>query len=205
MKASAKYLFDDDFATGGKPTITLAEADRLREEAEAQAYRKGFAEGHAQAQTEQNQHIATALAIIGDKLQQLGKALNGIEARLETEAVEVAVAVAGKLASELIAREPFAEISALATECFQHLVHTPHIVVHIGSDIFEPSKAQLEEIASKRGFQGRLLVMPDPNIKLGDCRIEWAEGGVIRDEAITFAAINDAVNRYIAARLSAIQ
>ena len=50
MKATAKYLFDEDFAAGEKPTITLVEAERRRADAESQAYRNGFAAGQAQAQ-----------------------------------------------------------------------------------------------------------------------------------------------------------
>jgi flagellar assembly protein FliH len=131
MKATAKYMFDEDFSGGAKPTITLVEHERRRADAESQAYRKGFAAGQEQAQTEAVEHIATALGLIADSMDKLHRALAGIEARLETEAVDVAVAVAGKLAPELIARQPFAEISALATDCFQHLVKTPHVVVHI--------------------------------------------------------------------------
>jgi len=193
MKSTAKYLFDDDFSASEKPTITLVEAERRRVDAESQAYRKGFAAGQAQAQGD-------ALAVIADGMERLDKALAGIEARLETEAVEVAVAVAGKLAPELIAREPFAEISALATESFSHLVKAPHVVVHIGVEAFEPAKVKLDEIAHARGFEGRLVVLPDPAMAPGDCRIEWADGGVARDRAATLATIDDVVARYVAAR-----
>ncbi len=196
MKATAKYLFDEDFSPGEKPpTITLVEAERRRADAESLAYRKGFAAGQAQAQS-------GALAVIADGLERLDKALAGIEARLETEAVEVAVAVAGKLAPELIAREPFAEISALATESFNHLVKAPHVVVHIGAEIYEDAKVKLDEIAAARGFEGRLVVLPDPAMAPGDCRIEWADGGVARDRAATLAVIDDLVDRYVAARTS---
>ena len=154
MKANAKYLFDEDFSPGEKlPTITLVEAERRRADAESLAYRKGFAAGQEQAQN-------GALGLIADGMERLDKALAGIEARLETEAVEVAVAVAGKLAPELIAREPFAEISALATESFNHLVKAPHVVVHIGAEAFEPAKVKLEEIAHARGFEGRRWCRP---------------------------------------------
>jgi flagellar assembly protein FliH len=34
----------------------------------------------------------------------------------------------------------------------------------------------------------------------GDCRIEWADGGLTRDSAATAAAIGEAVARYVAAR-----
>ena len=196
MKATAKYLFDEDFTSHEKATITLVEAERRRADAESQAYRNGFSAGQAQAQSE-------ALVVIADGLERLDKALVGIEARLETEAVEVAVAVASKLAPELIAREPFTEISALATETFTHLVHAPHVAVYLGAEAYETTKDKLEEIARGRGFEGRLLVHPDPAMAPGDCRIEWADGGVARDRAATLAVIDDAVGRYVAARMSA--
>jgi flagellar assembly protein FliH len=200
MKTTAKYMFDEDFATGAKPTMTVVEAERRRADAEAQAHRKGFAAGLAQAQGEANQRVAAALALIGDGLSRLDRALTGIEARLETEAVEVSVAVAAKLAPRLIAREPFAEISALANECFHQLVTTPHVVVRIGADSYDAAKQQLEEIARARGFEGRLVVMSDEDLAPGDCRIEWADGGITRDQAATLSAIDEVVGRYVAAR-----
>jgi flagellar assembly protein FliH len=204
MKATAKYMFDEDFSGGGKPTITLVEHERRRADAESQAYRKGFAAGEAQAQQQAAAHAAAALGLIADAMDRLHRALAGIEARLETEAVDVAVAVAGKLAPELIAHQPFAEISALATDCFQHLVKTPHVVVQIGPEIHDMAKDKLEEIAHARGFEGRLMVQAEDGLAPGDCRIEWADGGVKRDEAATRAMIDDAVARYVAARTAAI-
>jgi flagellar assembly protein FliH len=204
MKATAKYMFDEDFSGGGKPTITLVEHERRRADAESQAYRNGYSAGQEQAQKEAAEHAATALGLIADSMDKLNRALAGIEARLETEAVDVAVAVAGKLAPELIARQPFAEISALATDCFQHLVTAPHVVVHIGAEIHDMAKDKLEEIARARGFEGRLMVQAEEGLKPGDCRIEWADGGVKRDEAATRAVIDDAVARYVAARTAAI-
>jgi flagellar assembly protein FliH len=200
MKSTAKYMFDEDFATGEKPTMTVVEAERRRVDAEAQAHRKGFAAGLAQAQSEAAQRASAALVLIAERLERLDRALTGIETRLETEAVEVAVAVAAKLTPQLIAREPFAEISALATECFHQLVTTPHIVVRIGADIYDTAKVKLEEIAHARGFEGRLMVTPDTAMAPGDCRIEWADGGVTRDQAATLSAIDDVVGRYVTAR-----
>jgi flagellar assembly protein FliH len=200
MAQTAKYMFDEDFSGGGKPTITLIEHERRRADAESQAYRKGFAAGEAKAAQEAAAHVAAALGLIADGMDKLNRALAGIEARLESEAVDVAVAVAAKLAPELIACQPFAEISALATECFRHLVKTPHVVVHVGAAIHGLAQEKLDEIARARGFEGRLLLVADDKLKAGDCRIEWAEGGVVRDEAATRALIDDAVGRYVAAR-----
>jgi flagellar assembly protein FliH len=204
MQTAAKFLFEEDFGTGEKPTITVVEAERRRADAESVAYRKGFAAGQAQAQGEANERVAAALAVIADGLARIERALTTIEARLETEAVEVAVAVGEKLASELIAREPFAEISALAAQCFRQLVATPHVAVRVGPDIYDEARHKLEEIARVNGFEGRLTVLADADLIGGDCRIEWAEGGVDRDRAATSAAIEDVVARYVTARVAAV-
>jgi len=206
MKSTAKYMFDEDFAAGGdKPTITLVENERRRADAESQAYRQGFAAGQEQAQQDAAQRIAAALAVISDGLGRLDNALTAIETRHETEAVQVAVAVATKLAPALIALEPFAEVSALATECFHHLVSTPHISVRVGPEIHELAKQKIEEVARGRGFEGRLVIQCDETLSAGDCSIEWAEGGVIRDQAATAAAIDEMVSRYISARSAPAQ
>src|SRR6185312_5535635 len=161
MKAAAKYLFDEDFATGEKPTITMVEHERRRADAESQAYRKGFTAGEEQAQQEAAQRIAAALSVIADGLGRLDSALSTIETRLETEAVEVAVAVAAKLAPALLAREPLTEISALATDCFHHLVAAPLVTVRIAADIHATAKEQIEEITRTSGFDGRLAIVSD--------------------------------------------
>jgi flagellar assembly protein FliH len=138
--------------------------------------------------------------VIAEGLGRLDNALIAIETRFETEAVEVAVAVAAKLSPALVAREPFAEIAALATECFHHLVSTPLVTVRIAADIHETAKIKIEEIAHAGGFDGRLAVISDEGLAPGDCRVEWADGGVIRDNTATASAIDEMVARYIAAR-----
>ena len=200
MKATAKYLFDEDFASGEKPTITMVEHERRRADAKSQAYRSGFDAGQEQAKQEVAQRIAETLAVISNGLARLDGALTSIETRLETEAVEVAVAVAAKLAPALIAREPFVEISALATECFHHLVAAPHVAVRVGSATYEIAKEKIEEIARAGGFEGRLVVTSDETLAPGDCRIEWADGGITRDQSATASAVDEMVSRYISAR-----
>jgi len=202
MAAAAKFLFDENFASGEKPTITLVEHERRRADAESLAHRQGFEAGQAQARGEQNERIARALTSLAEQALQLDGKLKDIEARLENEAVQVAFSVASKLAPELIAREPFAEIEVLASECFRQIIATPQISIHVSEDIYDIASQKLEEIARARGFDGRLNVAADPALGQGNCRIEWAEGGVVRDRAATMKVIDEAVQRYMAARIA---
>jgi flagellar assembly protein FliH len=206
MKA-AKFLFDVDFARGAEPipaepVVTLDEHAAKLAAAEEAGYARGFAAAEAQHVAEAEQRIAAALDHIGRALDTLHRGLGSVEARLEAEAVEVAVAVARKLAPALIAREPFAEIAALATECFRHLIAAPHVAVRLSDTLYPTAREKLDELARGRGFDGRLVVLAEPEIAPGDCRIEWADGGINRDRAAAEAAITEAVGRYIGARLT---
>jgi flagellar assembly protein FliH len=202
MGAPAKFLFDVDFAPGKQrePTITLAEHATKLAEAEAAGRRNGYADGQNDATVEATRRIAATLERIAASLDQATKALAAIEARLECEAVEVAVAVARKLAPSLIEREPFAEISALASGCFRELVSAPHIVVRVNDSLYAAAREKLDDIARAHGFEGRLVVLGEPSVRVGDCRIEWADGGVNRDAGVAESAISEAVARYISAR-----
>ena len=119
---------------------------------------------------------------------------------METEAVDVAVAVARKLCSELVSREPLGEITALVSDCFSHLVATPHLVVRINDQLYDAARANIERQAAQSGFEGRLVILAEPDIATGDCRIEWADGGVVLERAAVEAKISELVGRYMASR-----
>jgi flagellar assembly protein FliH len=204
MTAPTKFMFDTDFAGGPRkpvePMITLAEHQVKLAEVETVSFKRGYAQGQNDAQVEVNRRIAATLDNVATNMAAANDALQAIEARLECEAVEVAVAVARKLAPTLVAREPFTEIAALASDCFRQLVAAPHIVVRVNDAVYATAKEQLEDIARARSFEGRLVVLAEPDVAVGDCRIEWADGGVNRDNAATDAVIGDAVTGYIGAR-----
>jgi len=194
LSARAKFLFDVDFSgdTVRGRTISLA----AHEEALAKAYRDGVAAGEARMSADAASRASVAFERIADGLDELRRGFAAIEGRLEAEAVEVAVAVAKKLAAELIAREPVAEIAALVRDCFTHVLAAPHVMVRVSDTLLDQARAQLEEIARMRGFDGRLVILGEPTMAAGDCRIEWADGGIVRERAATEAAIAEAVDRY---------
>jgi flagellar assembly protein FliH len=206
MTAPTKFTFDNDFGGGPRkptePMITVAEHQVRLAETETAALKRGYAQGQSDAQVEVNRRIAATLDTIANNIAVANAALTAIEARLECEAVEVAVAVARKLAPTLIAREPFAEISALASDCFRQLIAAPHIVVRVNDAVYATAKDQLENIARACTFEGRLVVLAEPDIPAGDCRVEWADGGINRDIGGAEAAIGEAVDAYIGARRS---
>jgi flagellar assembly protein FliH len=203
MTAPVKFLFEDDFAGDarkGARHISPAVHEAALATARAEAYRQGAVAADAKSAADIASRSTVASERIAAGLSELARALGAVEARLEAESVEVAVAVAGKLSGALIEAEPFAEVAALAASCFRQLVAAPHVVVRVDEATYETAQARLNEIARMQGFEGRLVVLAEPALRPGDCRIEWADGGMTRDRAATEAAIGEAVARYVTAR-----
>jgi flagellar assembly protein FliH len=203
MAAPAKFLFDMDFGAPDRvreKPATPAEIAQKIAEAEARAYRNGYDAAQREAKAESDRRVAVALEGIGVAIQGIAGRFAGVQTRMETEAVDIAVAVARKLCNELIAGEPMAGITALVRDCFSHLVSTPHLVVRINEALYEIARERIELLAKRSGFEGRLVILAEPEIATGDCKIEWADGGVVLERAAIETKINELVGRYMASR-----
>ena len=203
MATPAKFMFDMDFSAPDRMRerpATPAEIAQKIAAAEARAYRDGFDAAQREAKAESDRRSALALEEIGINIKAIAQRFSGIETRMETEAVDVAVAVARKLCSTLIAAEPLGEITGLVKDCFSHLVSTPHLVVRINDGLYDAAHERIERMAKQSGFEGRLVILAEPEIETGDCRIEWADGGVVLERAAIETKINELVGRYIASR-----
>ena len=165
-----------------------------------QHFGDGFDAGQREAKAESDRRAALALEEIKIAMAGIAARFAGIETRMETEAVDVAVAVARKLCSAMIAAEPLGEVTGLVAECFSHLVATPHLVVRVNEALYEVAREKIERLAKPSGFQGRLVILAEPEVATGDCRIEWADGGVVLERAAIEAKIDELVGRYMASR-----
>lgn len=203
MGAPAKFLFDLDFAEpdgARERAATKAEVAQQVAEAEARGYRAGFEAARTEAKAESDRRVALAMEQIAAAIGAIAGRFSTIESRMETEAVDVALAVARKLCAELVAAEPLADIMALVGDCFRHLTATPHLVVRVNDALYDAVRERVEQLAKRSGFEGRLVILAEPDTAAGDCRIEWADGGVTLDRTAIDAKINELVGRYMASR-----
>src|SRR5919201_1140281 len=153
MAAPAKFLFDTDFAAPDRTrekAATAAEIAQKVAEAEARAYQDGFVAGQREAKAESDRRVALAMEEINIAIRGVASGIGNIETKMETEAVEVAVAVARKLCADLVA--------------------TPHLVVRINDALYDSAREKIERLAKQSGFEGRLVILAEPDIATGDCR-----------------------------------
>lgn len=204
MTAPAKFMFDLDFApparTNQPAVIPLAVHEAALAAAEARGRQAGLAAAEVQERTRAERQTAAAFDRISAALTRLAGELPALASRLETESIDVAIAAARQLAPALIAREPLAEVSALVVACLRELIAAPHVVIRVNEALYADARERLTELARACGFEGRLVVLGEADIAPGDCRIEWADGGMIRERAAIEAAIAGTVERYFAER-----
>ena len=192
MAQPARFTFDLDL---GKPTKPMAPPEptmpeRLVAELLAQARQEAYAEGLAAG--ERN---ATSVAA-----QTLAAALDDAAANAQREAVELAASIGRKLALHLLARYPTVELDALIAECMQSLNGVPHLVVRCHPDIADGIRDIATAHMQTSGFAGRLVVMGDPELRLGDGRLEWVDGGLVRDIGAIAKDIDRKISAYLTAR-----
>ncbi len=200
--APARFTFDLDLGRRQERNSVVTETAMA--ELLAQAREEGFAAGRAEGERDavaiaakSEAAHAEALAI---QVAAFTASVDDVRRQTIAEAVGVALSIARKLAGGLIAREPTAEIEALIAECMSTLDAVPHLVIRCEPNLADRVRDIAKERMSTSGFTGRLVVMGDPEISVGDARIEWADGGVVRDIRTISARIDEQIGAYFAAR-----
>lgn len=202
MARPARYLFDEVFAvpqgTNGASGHGRAELDAAVAAARREAYEAGLAEGRRSVADEEVSRLADAAQRLVETAAALSETAEAERRRIPQDAAELAIAAARKLAPALISRQPMAELEAILRDCLGELRDTPHLAVRLADELVEPMRERLDALCRQTGFAGRIVVLGDPDMALGDGRIDWADGGVVRDRAAMERALDAALERYLA-------
>ncbi|MBX9930778.1 MAG: flagellar assembly protein FliH [Methylobacterium sp.] len=186
------FLFDTDFR---RPDVGAAAEKEAAAAAEAasQAHARGFQEGRAQAEHQVQARLADAITRLGLAAAGLLGQSDARDAEREAEAMAFAVALARRIAGDALDSRPLDAIAEAAREALQHLRGVPHLVMRVHESLLDDAEALVKRLARERGFEGRLVVLGEPDLAPGDARMEWADGGVVRDRARIEAAVLNAI------------
>jgi flagellar assembly protein FliH len=191
----------DDFSSGteNEPTWSAAEVETER----AQALQLGLEQGRAQALAGIEQKIAESSTAIVKHLTRIDRQVEAAAARIAEEARALALVVGRKLGSELLAQARERDIEALVSEALSLLSDQPHVAIRVNDDLLDGLRTRVEAIARESGYQGKLILLGEPDLDRAGCQIEWADGGMMRDVAHLDADIDRIVRRHLAADSSA--
>ena len=199
-----KFNFDNVF--GSKGGATQAVAPRARStfsSDEVDAIRKDtFAQGKAETEAQASALRAAALAAVAQRLNTVIGGLDATVLTLRQESAVLALQVARKLAETALAAFPQTEVEALLGECLHNLHREPRLVVRASAACAEALRGEIDALCQQHGYTGRVVILAEPQLSGADCRIEWADGGIERDLAQTFATIEECVERWRTAQSS---
>jgi flagellar assembly protein FliH len=183
---STRFVFDQDFRRSeGAQTRRLAELA----EAEQRGLQRGLAEGRAQSEAEIPARLERALQRVAQDAARLLGQMDTQIAQIEQDALTLATVLARKLAGEALNLTPLAPLEETLHEGLRHLRGVPHLVVRLEESLIESAEPRLAGLAREAGFEGRLVVMGEPQMQPGQISLTWADGGIQRDPAALLAQI----------------
>lgn len=208
MAQPARFTFDLDLGrppaantamppVPGVPEQVVAE---MLQQAREEGYAQGLAAGTQNAASMAAQTLAAAAASLAGQTADMAAALDTALSDKAQEAVELAASVGRKLALHLLARYPTVELDALIAECMGSIGSVPHLVVRCHPSLADKIRDIATAHMQTSGFSGRLVVMGDPDQRLGDGRLEWVDGGLVRDIGAISQDIDAKISAYLAAR-----
>lgn len=179
--------------------VTEQQLAQMLDAARQEGFTQGQQAGTQSAEAEAQRAFQTAAEGIANQSMKLLKTIDQTRLDALSQATLIGQTIGNKLAGHLVMRFPQAELEALIIDSLNSVEDAPHLVIRCHPDLAESIKTIAEELIAPSGFSGRLLVMGEPEIAIGDGRLEWADGGVVRDSA----AISEKIDAIVSAWLDA--
>jgi flagellar assembly protein FliH len=181
-------VFDGDAvitAPRPKRTFTPEEVETVRADAFAAGERSAVARAEADAAAA----LAQAAVVARDAL----GALTRVAHEHRTAAAELALAAARKIAGAALDAFPDAPAVAALAALARELEATPRLIVH--SPAGDPGRLEkaLAQAAERAGFDGQIILKPDPALPAAAFIFDWGDGRASFDPEAASARVGAAL------------
>ena len=161
---------------------TLSERDLV--EAKAAAFAEGEARGReaalAEAAGSLEQRCSELLEQIATALPDSLRAEEDAYSTACRESLGLAKATFKKLFPRLERQAALAEVEALVEASLAQLRQEPRVVLRLPDDLLDPMRDRLDALTHRHGFEGKVVLLADPEMGPSDVRVEFADGGMER-------------------------
>lgn len=203
MNKTIKYSFETEFTRDSRDKEIIHASNSTRrysdvdiEALKQAAYEEGREAGSQDAIAAATSEAAQSAAKLFEHAQSILQSLESESEKYRSQAASLALLIARKLASALIAREPEVEIENLIAQVLSKLPTEPRIVVRLSEANVDAIKEHVERLSAEAGFEGKVILLGDPEMEQAFCAIEWADGGLEWDTAQLQADTETAVMNY---------
>jgi flagellar assembly protein FliH len=193
-----RYLFDRSFeltangrAIQEAPTLPVFSTEDL-EAARAEGVAAGRAEAldMMRAREDFEGRVVDALDRLNAALNRLLEDTHRAHAQTQCNALMVASAICRKLLPRLYGESGCREVEDVVSSVLRGLPAHTEVRIRLAPDLLAPLSTRLQQTAGALIEAGTLAVTGDPALAPGDCRIEWAGGGVLREQRLLWQEID---------------
>ena len=176
------------------PPPTFTEDDVAQ--AESDAYRRGRQDGFRESEEAISREIATLIGVMNTQLDDLLQQESRRQADYTENLIASLQSMYAQTVPTLVTHQAWPMLARMARDVIdQHKAATA--LEFIVPDIYvDTLKAHLEKLYGARAVQ--FAVRGDHVMQLGDCRINWLNGGAIQDMAALQTQILDRLNQLLA-------
>nr|WP_242513007.1 FliH/SctL family protein [Thalassospira povalilytica] len=134
--------------------------------------------------------IGDVESVIAEKLGQIDEQQKRANAKINEDAIHVALGVIRKLAPAWSKQYQLVEIEDIIRQCLANLFDAPKVMIKVNPELETQLVEVAHRIAESRGFSGKVVVVGEPDVAVGDCMVSWGDGTAVRDSARVWSEIN---------------
>jgi flagellar assembly protein FliH len=207
-----KFQFNNDFEEDGKrhEQEMHAHEEEIFEEPEIVApvfseeeielaRKEGVQHGFDQGLSEAKNSIQNTLIAVIDN------AVGGLQALLAAEeqrtamaqeiAITTTIGTIKKVWPHVLQQLGPSFIEATIRQSMDYNPEEPRIVVRVHDTMLETVVKSLPQLQEQQAFAGKVIVVADDSVIAGDCKVEWADGGLERVSRVLSKQIDEALDR----------
>ncbi len=205
MTAAKKFLFDTAFDNASTfeeeerqkepevevTTFSQADVDAAREQGVTAGKEEGIREA---ANTTEHRIMESLTALVG-RLSDLFRSQEEVNTNTARNAITVAAAIARKVLPDLNRRNALGEVERLVEMAMEKMLEDSRVVVRVNPELRDPLAERIDGQTAGTAAEGRVTVSGDADLAVGDCRIEWSDGGAERNTAAMWKDIDAIIER----------
>lgn len=200
-----KFLFettfesDEAYAAESAVETRAQEAPAFSQEdldaARGEGFSAGREEGLLKAAETAEQHTATAMNTIKERLEEVLSTQVEANTHALKASTTLAIAITRKMYPHLEERFGLDEIEHLVESTLARLVDEPRVFVRVNMDMYEILSPKLDAVSTSLGYEGQIVLIPDDAMEMGTCQVGWTDGTARRDPVSMWEEIDEIVER----------
>lgn len=195
-----KFTFDTEFDAAGGVAYAAPRPKRMFPAEEVEQIRaQALAEGQAQAMAGIAAQQAQALSMIQAACAQALPKLAEVAHEHRTGSTVLALACARAIADAALDRFPEAPVQAALAALAREIEAQPRLVVTAEPDLAEALQGMLDGAARAVGFEGAIVVKPEPGFGRHAFTLDFGDGAATFDPAAAALRVTEALEAALAA------